>query len=75
MKLKTMKDGNTEMVASFCTLIIWTEALVEAKQQHYGPNDEQFKDLEGPQLCPGPDILAHDGLNQAYLPMLFLRNP
>lgn len=55
-----------------CTLIICTEALVEAKQQHYGSNDDQFEDPWGPQLCPGPDILAHDGLNQGYLPMLFL---
>ena len=68
-----MRDRKTEIAASFfCTLIIWTEALVEAKQQHYGPNDDQFEDPRGPQLCPGPDILAHDGLNQAYLPMLFL---
>lgn len=49
---------------------MWIEALVEAKQQHYCPNDDQFEDPREPQLCP--DILAHDGLNQAYLPMLFL---
>lgn len=51
---------------------MWAEALVQAEHQRYCLNDGQFEEPAEAQLCPEPDVLACDGLNQPYLPMLFL---
>lgn len=70
--LRVSHATNNELEKAFYTPISCTEALAEAKQWRYGPNDDQFEDPGGPQLCPGPDVLVRDELNQSYLPIHFL---